>query len=145
MRVRQERGYIAEGHDWIVDLDLEKFFDRVNHDILTSCLARRIEGRRLLKLIRRYLEAGIMSGGLESTRSKGMPQGGLLSPLLSNILLDELDKELEARRYRFYRYVDDCNIYVKSERAGKRVYRRARMLMRLGLGKVRAWTSAANG
>ncbi|MCW8128709.1 group II intron reverse transcriptase/maturase [Microbulbifer halophilus] len=119
--VRQAREHIAAGYGWLVDLDLEKFFDRVNHDILMSRLARRIEDKRLLQLIRHYLEAGMMTGGLETARSKGMPQGGPLSPLLSNIQLDELDKELEARGHRFCRYADDCNIYVKSERAGKRV------------------------
>lgn len=119
--VRQAREHIASGYGWIVDLDLEKFFDRVNHDILMSRLARKIEDKRLLRLIRRYLEAGMMIGGLETVRNEGMPQGGPLSPLLSNILLDELDKELEARGHRFCRYADDCNIYVKSERAGKRV------------------------
>ena len=119
--VRQAREHIAAGYGWVVDLDLEKFFDRVNHDILMSRLARNIEDKRLLKLIRRYLEAGIMTGGLETVRREGMPQGGPLSPLLSNILLDELDKELEARGHRFCRYADDCNIYVKSERSGKRV------------------------
>ncbi|WP_231758644.1 group II intron reverse transcriptase/maturase [Microbulbifer elongatus] len=119
--VRQARKHIAAGCGWVVDLDLEKFFDRVNHDILMSRLARRIKDKRLLKLIRRYLEAGMMIGGLETARYQGMPQGGPLSPLLSNILLDELDQELEARGHRFCRYADDCNIYVKSERAGKRV------------------------
>lgn len=119
--VRQARKHIAAGCGWVVDLDLEKFFDRVNHDILMSRLARRIKDKRLLKLIRRYLEAGMMIGGLETIRHEGMPQGGPLSPLLSNILLDELDQDLEARGHRFCRYADDCNIYVKSERAGRRV------------------------
>lgn len=119
--VRQAREHIASGCDWVVDIDLEQFFDRVNHDILMSRLARKIEDKRLLKLIRRYLEAGMMSGGLETVRREGTPQGGPLSPLLSNILLDELDKELERRGHRFCRYADDCNIYVRSERAGQRV------------------------
>lgn len=127
--VRQARKHIAAGHGWVVDLDLEKFFDRVNHDILMSRLARRIKDKRLLKLIRRYLEAGMMIGGLETIRHEGMPQGGPLSPLLSNILLDELDQELEARGHRFCRYADDCNIYVKSERAGRRVLSSVRQFL----------------
>jgi RNA-directed DNA polymerase len=102
-------------------MDLEKFFDRVNHDILMSRLARRIEDKRILRLIRRYLQAGMMEGGWVSPRSEGTPQGGPLSPLLSNILLDELDKELERRGHRFVRYADDCNIYVRSRRSGQRV------------------------
>jgi len=113
--------HIAAGHRWVVDMDLEKFFDRVNHDILMSRLARRIEDKRILKLIRSYLQAGIMEGGVTSPRSEGTPQGGPLSPLLSNILLDELDKELERRGHRFVRYADDCNIYVRSRKAGERV------------------------
>lgn len=113
--------HIAAGHRWVVDMDLEKFFDRVNHDVLMSRLARRIEDKRILKLIRRYLQAGMMEGGVTSQRSEGTPQGGPLSPLLSNVLLDELDKELERRGHRFVRYADDCNIYVHSRRAGERV------------------------
>lgn len=113
--------HIAAGHRWVVDMDLEKFFDRVNHDVLMSRLARRIEDKRILKLIRRYLQAGMMEGGVTSPRSEGTPQGGPLSPLLSNVLLDELDKELERRGHRFVRYADDCNIYVRSRRAGERV------------------------
>ena len=119
--VQQSRDYIAEGYDWVVDLDLEQFFDRVNHDILMSRLARRIKDKRLLKLIRGYLEAGMLMEGLVSARVEGTPQGGPLSPLLSNILLDELDKELERRGHRFCRYADDCNIYVRSQRSGQRV------------------------
>jgi RNA-directed DNA polymerase len=119
--VRRAREMIEDGYDWVVDLDLETFFDRVNHDILMSRLARRIKDKVLLKLIRAYLEAGMMAGGIVSARTEGTPQGGPLSPLLSNILLDELDKELEQRGHRFCRYADDCNIYVKSERAGERV------------------------
>jgi RNA-directed DNA polymerase len=115
------REHIAAGHRWVVDMDLEKFFDRVNHDVLMARLARRIEDKRILKLIRRYLQAGIMEGGVTSPRSEGTPQGGPLSPLLSNVLLDELDKELERRGHRFVRYADDCNIYVRSRRAGERV------------------------
>jgi RNA-directed DNA polymerase len=113
--------HIAAGHRWVVDMDLEKFFDRVNHDVLMSRLARRIEDKRILRLIRRYLQAGMMAGGMVSPRSEGTPQGGPLSPLLSNVLLDELDKELEQRGHRFVRYADDCNIYVRSRRAGERV------------------------
>lgn len=113
--------HIASGHRWVVDMDLEKFFDRVNHDLLMARLARRIDDKRILKLIRRYLQAGMMEGGVTSPRSEGTPQGGPLSPLLSNVLLDELDKELERRGHRFVRYADDCNIYVRSQRAGQRV------------------------
>ena len=113
--------HIAAGHRWVVDMDLEKFFDRVNHDVLMSRLARRIGDKRILRLIRRYLQAGMMAGGIASPRSEGTPQGGPLSPLLSNVLLDELDKELEQRGHRFVRYADDCNIYVCSRRAGERV------------------------
>jgi len=115
------KAHIAAGHRWVVDMDLEKFFDRVNHDVLMSRLARRIEDKRILRLIRRYLQAGMMAGGIVSPRSEGTPQGGPLSPLLSNVLLDELDKELEQRGHRFVRYADDCNIYVRSRRAGERV------------------------
>jgi RNA-directed DNA polymerase len=119
--VERAREHIAAGHRWVVDMDLEKFFDRVNHDILMSRLARRIKDKRILCLIRRYLQAGMMEGGVVSQRLQGAPQGGPLSPLLSNILLDELDKELERRGHRFVRYADDCNIYVRSRRAGERV------------------------
>jgi RNA-directed DNA polymerase len=119
--VERAREHVAAGHRWVVDMDLEKFFDRVNHDILMSRLARRIKDKRILLLIRRFLQAGMMDGGLVSARVEGTPQGGPLSPLLSNILLDELDKELERRGHRFVRYADDCNIYVRSKRAGERV------------------------
>lgn len=119
--LERAREHVAAGYRWVVDMDLEKFFDRVNHDILMSRLARRIEDKRILRLIRRYLQAGMMEGGLVSPRSEGTPQGGPLSPLLSNILLDELDKELERRGHRFVRYADDCNIYVRSRRGGERV------------------------
>jgi RNA-directed DNA polymerase len=106
--VLKAREYVREGRRWVVDIDLEKFFDRVNHDILMSRLARRIKDKRVLRLIRRYLQAGMMSDGLTTARREGTPQGGLLSPLLSNILLDELDKELERRGHKFCRYADDC-------------------------------------
>ena len=112
---------IAEGYRWVVDLDLEKFFDQVNHDMLMSRVARKIKDKRLLKLIRRYLTAGIMKEGLVSQREAGTPQGSPLSPLLSNILLDDFDKELERRGHRFCRYADDANVYVRSKRAGERV------------------------
>jgi RNA-directed DNA polymerase len=119
--VRQARAYVAEGRRWVVDLDLEKFFDRVNHDILMSRVARKIRDKRVLGLIRRYLSAGIMAEGLVKPRSEGTPQGGPLSPLLSNILLDELDQELERRGHRFCRYADDANIYMRTRRSGERV------------------------
>lgn len=115
------RQCVAEGYDWVVDLDLEKFFDRVNHDILMGRLAKRIGDKRVLRLIRRFLEAGILTEGVLMTREEGTPQGGPLSPLLANVLLDDLDKMLEQRGHRFCRYADDCNIYVRSERAGQRV------------------------
>lgn len=113
--------HINDGHRWVVDLDLAQFFDRVNHDVLMGLLARRITDRRILTLIRRYLEAGMLEGGLVSPRREGTPQGGPLSPLLSNVLLTELDRELEHRGHRFCRYADDCNIYVRSRRSGERV------------------------
>lgn len=119
--VLKAREYVRAGRRWVVDLDLEKFFDRVNHDVLMSRLARRIKDKRILRLIRRYLQAGIMSNGLATVRREGTPQGGPLSPLLSNILLDELDKELERRGHKFCRYADDSNIYVQSRSAGERV------------------------
>lgn len=119
--VQRAQGYIREGRRWVVDLDLEKFFDRVNHDILMSRIARKVRDERVLKLIRRYLEAGLMADGIVSARTEGTPQGGPLSPLLSNILLTDLDCELERRGHRFCRYADDCNIYVGSEMAGRRV------------------------
>jgi RNA-directed DNA polymerase len=119
--VAQAQQYIAEGHGWCVDLDLEKFFDRVNHDKLMGQIAKRVEDKRLLKLIRAFLNAGVMENGLVSPSVEGTPQGGPLSPLLSNLVLDELDRELERRGHRFVRYADDCNIYVRSERAGHRV------------------------
>lgn len=119
--VLQARAHVASGKRWVVDLDLEKFFDRVNHDILMSRVARKVKDQRVLRLIRKYLQAGAMVGGLVSTRREGTPQGGPLSPLLSNILLNELDKELEQRGHAFCRYADDCNVYVQSRAAGERV------------------------
>jgi RNA-directed DNA polymerase len=119
--VAQAQQYLADGHDWVVDLDLEKFFDRVNHDKLMGRIAQRVEDTRLLKLIRAFLNAGVMENGLVSPSVEGTPQGGPLSPLLSNLVLDELDRELERRGHRFVRYADDSNIYVRSERAGQRV------------------------
>ena len=119
--VAQAQKYVAEGYGWVVDLDLEKFFDRVNHDKLMGQIAKRVQDKRLLKLIRAILNAGVMENGLETPSEEGTPQGGPLSPLLSNLVLDELDRELAARGHRFVRYADDCNIYVRSERAGQRV------------------------
>ena len=119
--VARAQQYIAEGYTWCVDLDLEKFFDRVNHDKLMGEIAKRVEDKRVLKLIRAFLKAGVMEDGLVSPSEEGTPQGGPLSPLLSNLVLDELDRELMRRGHRFVRYADDCNIYVRSERAGQRV------------------------
>ena len=121
--VKKAQGYIADGNRWVVDIDLEKFFDRVNHDKLMGLLAKQIEDKRLLKLIHKYLKTGIMINGVVTDNEEGTPQGGPLSPLLSNIVLDELDKELEKRGHQFVRYADDCNIYVKTPKAGNRVMR----------------------
>lgn len=121
--VAQAQIYLAEGYSWVVDIDLEKFFDRVNHDMLMGRVAKRVSDKRLLKLIRALLNAGVMEDGLIVATDKGTPQGGPLSPLLSNLMLDDLDRELEKRGHRFVRYADDCNIYVRSERAGQRVMR----------------------
>jgi RNA-directed DNA polymerase len=131
--VRRARSHMAAGHRWVVDLDLEKFFDRVNHDVLMSRVKRKVKDRRVLVLVNRYLQAGMMSGGVVSPRTKGTPQGGPLSPLLSNILLDDLDRELERRGHRFVRYADDCNVYVRSKAAGERVMASVERYLRVKL------------
>ncbi len=119
--IKAAQQYVRSGRRWVVDMDLEKFFDRVNHDILMSLVKRKVKDRRVLKLIDSYLKAGMFEGGIISPRQEGTPQGGPLSPLLSNILLDELDKELEKRGHTFCRYADDCNIYVATKASGQRV------------------------
>jgi len=119
--LKQSQKYINEGYKYVVDMDLEKFFENVNHDLLMHLVSRKIKDKRVLKLIRKYLNSGVMLKGTQVKTEEGAPQGGPLSPLLSNILLDELDKELERRGHKFCRYADDCNIYVKSKRAGERV------------------------
>jgi len=124
--VRRAREYIEAGYKWVVDIDLEKFFDRVNHDVLMSLLSKEINDQAVLRLIRKFLESGVMINGVVMATEVGTPQGGPLSPLLSNIMLDVLDNELEKRGHKFCRYADDCNIYVRSERAGKRVIKSVR-------------------
>jgi len=119
--IKQASAYVRAGKEWVVDIDLEKFFDKINHDRLMQRLSKGIGDKRLLRLINQYLKAGMMEGGLASQRTAGTPQGGPLSPLLSNIVLDELDKELERRGHSFCRYADDCNIFVSSKKAGERV------------------------
>jgi RNA-directed DNA polymerase len=119
--IHQAQAYIQTGYDWAVDIDLEKFFDRVNHDVLMARVARIMKDKRVLKLIRAYLNSGVMVNGVVLETEEGTPQGGPLSPLLSNIMLDDLDKELEKRGHKFVRYADDCNIYVRTQRAGERV------------------------
>jgi len=119
--VAQAQAYLGEGYGWVVDIDLEQFFDRVNHDRLMGRVAKRVTDKRVLKLLRAFLNAGMMVGGVVIPRGEGTPQGGPLSPLLANLLLDDLDRELERRGHRFVRYADDCNLYVRSERAGQRV------------------------
>jgi group II intron reverse transcriptase/maturase len=119
--VMEAQSYIQDGYDWVVDVDLERFFDRVNHDVLMGRLAKKIEDKRMLKILRGFLNAGMMLNGVVIDREEGTPQGGPLSPLLANVLLDEIDKLLEARGHRFVRYADDCNVYVRSQRAGERV------------------------
>jgi group II intron reverse transcriptase/maturase len=137
--VREAQRYIQAGRRWVVDVDLEKFFDRVNHDVLMGRLARRIGDTRVLGLIRRYLEAGVMCNGVVMERYEGTPQGGPLSPLLANVLLDEVDRELERRGHAFVRYADDCNVYVRSRRAGERVMQ---LLVRL-YGRLRLHINTA--
>ena len=119
--IKQAQEYTQEGYEWVVDIDLEKFFDRVNHDMLMARVAREVKDKRVLKLIRAYLNSGVMVNGVVMDTEEGTPQGGPLSPLLSNIMLDDLDKELEKRGHKFVRYADDCNIYVRTQRAGERV------------------------
>jgi group II intron reverse transcriptase/maturase len=151
--VRQAHRYIEGGRQVVVDVDLEKFFDRVNHDVLMGRLAGRIADGRLLGLIRRYLEAGVMANGVVVERQEGTPQGGPLSPLLANVLLDEVDKELEKRGHAFCRYADDCNVYVRSQRAGERVMETLRRLyakLRLRVNETKsavapAWTRSFLG
>jgi len=146
---RAAQRYIQEGRRWVVDIDLEKFFDRVNHDILMSRLARRIKDKRMLGLIRRYLEAGVMAQGVVVERWEGTPQGGPLSPLLANVLLDEVDKELEKRGHAFVRYADDGNVYVRSQRAAedvmatlKRLYAKLRLNVNEAKSRItRVWNS----
>jgi group II intron reverse transcriptase/maturase len=119
--VLEAQSYIQEGYDWVVDVDLERFFDRVNHDVLMGRLAKKIADKRMLKILRGFLNAGVMLNGVVIDQEEGTPQGGPLSPLLANVLLDEIDKILETRGHRFVRYADDCNVYVRSKRAGVRV------------------------
>jgi len=133
MALKQAQNNINNGNRYVVDIDLEKFFDNVNHDLLMKLISRKIQDKRVLKLIRRYLNSGIMVKGIVTKSSEGAPQGGPLSPLLSNILLDELDKELETRGHKFCRYADDCNIYVKSKRAGERVLKSITKFLKLKL------------
>lgn len=131
--VLEAQSYIQEGYDWVVDVDLERFFDRVNHDVLMGRLAKKIEDRRMLKILRGFLNAGVMLNGVVLEQDEGTPQGGPLSPLLANVLLDEIDRILDARGHRFVRYADDCNIYVQSQRAGERVM----VVMQKELAKLR--------
>lgn len=131
--VLEAQSYIQEGYDWVVDVDLERFFDRVNHDVLMGRLAKKIEDKRMLKILRGFLNAGVMLNGVVIDQEEGTPQGGPLSPLLANVLLDEIDKLLKARGHRFVRYADDCNVYVQSQRAGERVL----ATMRKELAKLR--------
>jgi RNA-directed DNA polymerase len=139
--VCEAQRYIQDGRYWVVDVDLEQFFDRVNHDVLMGKLSKRIADRRLLRLIRRYLGAGILACGISKERHEGTPQGGPLSPLLANVLLDEVDRELEKRGHAFVRYADDCNVYVRSKRAGERMMKALRRLyakLRLRLNETKS-------
>jgi len=143
----EARGYIQAGRKWVVDVDLEQFFDRVNHDVLMGRLAKRVDDRRVLGLVRRYLGAGIMANGVAMERHEGTPQGGPLSPLLANVLLDEVDKELEKRGHTFVRYADDCNIYVRSRRAGERMLgllRRLYTRLRLRINEAKSAVDLAS-
>jgi len=140
--------YVQEGYRVVVDVDLEKFFDRVNHDVLMDRLARRIDDKAVLRLIRRYLNAGVMGNGVVMERHEGTPQGGPLSPLLANVLLDEVDRELERRGHRFVRYADDCNVYVRSFKAGKRVLEGLRKLynrLHLKVNEAKSAVASAYG
>ena len=144
--VRRAQRYVQEGRRWVVDIDLEKFFDRVNHDILMGRLKRRIADRRMLILIRRYLGAGILANGVVLERYEGTPQGGPLSPLLANVLLDEVDRELEKRGHAFCRYADDLNVYVRTKRAGERVMQSMRRLyagLRLRINETKSAVARA--
>lgn len=146
--VRMARRHVQEGYRVVVDVDLEKFFDRVNHDILMERLSRRIEDKAVLRLIRHYLVAGVMDGGVVTERHEGTPQGGPLSPLLANVLLDEVDRELEQRGHRFVRYADDCNVYVRSRRAGERVLASLRRLynrLHLKVNEAKSAVAPASG
>jgi retron-type reverse transcriptase len=147
--VREAQQYVQDGRRWVVDVDLEGFFDRVNHDVLMGKLQNRIGDRRVLRIIRRYLEAGIMADGVVVERHEGTPQGGPLSPLLANVLLDEVDKQLERRGHCFVRYADDCNVYVRSRRAGERVLaalrqKYAKLRLRVTRRRVR-WRGCGTG
>jgi group II intron reverse transcriptase/maturase len=144
--VRRAQGYVQEGRRIVVDVDLEKFFDRVSHDVLMGRLAKRIADKRMLGLIRRYLEAGVLANGVVAERSEGTPQGGPLSPLLANVLLDEVDRELERRGHAFVRYADDLNIYVRSRAAGERVMAALRCLfagLRLRINEAKSAVAPA--
>ena len=140
--------YVQAGRRVVVDVDLEKFFDRVNHDILMDRLAKRIADAAVLRLIRRYLDSGIMGDGVVQERYEGTPQGGPLSPLLANVLLDEVDQELERRGHRFVRYADDCNVYVRSQQAGERVMaglRQCYARLRLKVNEAKSAVASAFG
>lgn len=135
--IKQSETYINQGYKWVVDMDLEKFFDKVNHDILMGKLEKKIKDRRLLKLIRKYLESGALINWIKVSSEEGTPQGGPLSPILANIMLDDVDKELEKRGHKFCRYADDCNIYVKSKRAGLRVMDSIKRIIYFGIANAK--------